>query len=73
MNDPNAGIAIGLGVFALAIGLRLSFTGLASDRMRYETFLQAQASVLSCRSNNPAGADRLCGPVPSYADFRPPN
>lgn len=70
MSDNEAGAAIGIGVFVLAIALLLCFTGLATDRMRYENFLRAQAVVLSCRAEQPNVADKLCGPVPTFADFK---
>ncbi len=71
MSDNEAGIAIGIGVFVLAVALLLTFGGLATDRMRYESFLRAQAVVLDCRSkHHPDLADKSCGPVPTFADFK---
>lgn len=70
-----AAIALGAGVFALAICLLVAFTGLASDRMEYDAFLRSQALVLSCRAERakaaaPETVDEICGPFPKYEDFK---
>ncbi len=70
MSDNEAGAAIGVGVFVLAVALLLTFGGLATDRMRYENFLRAQSAVLSCRAEHPNMAEKLCGPVPTFAEFK---
>jgi hypothetical protein len=70
MGDNETAAAIGIAVFILAVTLLLSFTGLAKDRMRYENFLRAQAVVLACRAERPNAADNVCGPVPSFAEFK---
>ena len=54
----------------LAAPLLVCGTCLYFNHMRYEAFATAQSTVLSCRAK--AGfntADKLCGPVPSMADF----
>ncbi len=73
MRDPNMGAAVFTGVFVLGFALLLSFTGMASDRMRYETFLRAQAAALACRAEHPNQPDKLCGPVPTYTEFKSPD
>jgi hypothetical protein len=70
MGDNETGVAIGIGVFILAVALLLTFGGLATDRMRYENFLRAQAVVLACRAERPNAADNVCGPVPTFAEFK---
>jgi len=70
MGDNETGVAIGIGVFILAVALLLTFGGLATDRMRYENFLRAQAVVLACRAERPNAADNVCGPVPSFTEFK---
>jgi hypothetical protein len=70
MSDNEAGAAIGIGVFVLAVALVFTFGGLATDRMRYESFLRAQAAVLECRANHINQPDHLCGPVPTFTDFK---
>jgi hypothetical protein len=69
MKDSEVGITVGVGVFVLAFGLILTFSGLASDRLRYDTFLRAQAASLACRAEHPNQPDKLCGPVPTYQEF----
>ncbi len=71
MKDPEVGIALGAAFCAVVIAMLVSFTGMVSDRMRYQAFLQAQANVLSCRADNNTQPDKLCGPVPAWSDFKP--
>ena len=40
------------------------------NRIRYLSYLAAQANVLACRSDHPSTADRVCGPVPALDSFR---
>ncbi len=70
MGDNETAAAIGIAVFILAVALLLTFGGLATDRMRYESFLRAQAVVLACRAERPNAADNVCGPVPTFAEFK---
>jgi hypothetical protein len=70
MGDNETAAAIGIGVFILAVALLLTFGGLATDRMRYENFLRAQAVVLACRAERPNAAENVCGPVPSFTEFK---
>jgi hypothetical protein len=70
MRDPEMAVAAGLGIFTLVFAMLLSFVGMASDRMRYEAFLSAQSNALACRADNTKDADKICGPVPQYKDFK---
>ena len=60
-------------IFIAVIGVAalLSLSWLSSERIASATFIAAQATILSCRTEKSAiTADKLCGPVPSLEEFR---
>jgi hypothetical protein len=55
----------------LVIVLILLFLNNAiQGRLKYMSYLAAQANVLACRVDNTAAADRICGSVPTLDSFR---
>ena len=57
---------------ALIAGMTLfSIAWVSVERLASTTFIATQTAVLSCRAGQgQAWADKVCGPIPSPADFQ---
>ena len=69
MNDITKRFMIS-SVTTLVVLMLLFFDNTVQSRIKYHTYLEAQAKVLSCRASNRSEADRICGPVPTLDSFR---
>jgi len=65
------GIILAASLGACCIAVLIVAFPMFSEYQRYKTYLEAQRTVLECRSKHAATMpERICGPVPTLESFK---
>ena len=60
------------GLIAIMLGsaAALTISGMIFYHQRYTTYLEAQRTVLECRSKSTGDLDSICGPIPTLESIK---